>query len=49
LKDVFIEKMITKKQIEDAIKPVFDPEIGVSLFELGLIYAVEAKMQLENI
>lgn len=32
--------MISKKQIEDVLKNIPDPEIGVSLFDLGLIYAI---------
>jgi len=32
--------MITKKQIEDVLKTIPDPEIGVSLWDLGLIYDI---------
>jgi metal-sulfur cluster biosynthetic enzyme len=32
--------MITKKAIEDALKNIPDPEIGVSLWDLGLIYDI---------
>lgn len=32
--------MATKKQIEETLKKIPDPEIGVSLWDLGLIYGV---------
>jgi len=32
--------MVTKKQIEDILKTIPDPEIGVSLWDLGLIYTI---------
>lgn len=32
--------MVTKQQIEDVLKTIPDPEIGVSLWELGLIYDI---------
>ncbi len=32
--------MVTKKQIEDVLKTIPDPEIGVSLWDLGLIYDI---------
>ncbi len=32
--------MVTKKQIEDVLKKIPDPEIGVSLWDLGLIYTI---------
>ena len=32
--------MPTKKQIEDVLKKIPDPEIGVSLWDLGLIYEI---------
>lgn len=30
--------MVTKKQIESILKTIPDPEIGVSIWDLGLIY-----------
>lgn len=33
--------MVTKKQIEDVLKTIPDPEIGVSLWDLGLIYGID--------
>ncbi len=32
--------MITKKQIEDILQTIPDPEIGVSIWDLGLIYDI---------
>jgi len=33
--------MIHKKQIEEVLQSIPDPEIGVSLFDLGLIYNID--------
>lgn len=33
--------MVTKKQIEEILKNIPDPEIGVSLWDLGLVYEVD--------
>lgn len=33
--------MTTKKDIEDVLKKIPDPEIGVSLWDLGLIYNID--------
>lgn len=32
--------MVTKKQIEEVLATIPDPEIGVSLWDLGLIYDI---------
>ncbi len=32
--------MVTQKQIEDVLATIPDPEIGVSLWDLGLIYEI---------
>ncbi len=32
--------MVTKKQIEKILKSIPDPEIGVSIWDLGLIYGI---------
>lgn len=32
--------MVTKKTIENVLKTIPDPEIGVSLWDLGLIYTI---------
>lgn len=31
---------VTQEQIEDVLKTIYDPEIPVSIFELGLIYDI---------
>jgi FeS assembly SUF system protein len=36
-----IEKMIIKEQVTEQIRTVFDPEIPVNIYELGLVYNVE--------
>lgn len=33
--------MIKKEQVEEALKNIPDPEIGVSLWDLGLIYKID--------
>lgn len=33
--------MVTKKQIEKVLDAIPDPELGISIFQLGLIYGVE--------
>ena len=35
--------MVTKKQILEKLSQVMDPELGVSIVELGLIYDVDVK------
>jgi metal-sulfur cluster biosynthetic enzyme len=35
--------MVTKKQVEEVLKTIPDPEIGVSLWDLGLIYRIKPK------
>ncbi len=35
--------MVTKKQVEAVLKTIPDPEIGVSLWDLGLIYGIKPK------
>ncbi len=33
----------TESQVVDALKTVFDPEIPVNIYDLGLIYGIEIK------
>ncbi len=35
--------MVTKKQVEEILRNIPDPEIGVSLWDLGLIYGIKSK------
>lgn len=41
--------MVTKQQIEDVLKTIPDPEIGVSLWDLGLIYDVTIEKKTGNV
>jgi FeS assembly SUF system protein len=36
-----VVETVTKKQIVDRIKQVFDPEIPVNVYDLGLIYEIK--------
>ncbi|MFA6469230.1 MAG: iron-sulfur cluster assembly protein [Bacteroidota bacterium] len=36
-----MEKMIIKEQVTEQIRTVFDPEIPVNIYELGLVYNIE--------
>ncbi len=38
-------EMVTKKQVEAVLKTIPDPEIGVSLWDLGLIYGITVDKQ----
>lgn len=33
--------MITEEQVMEALKQVYDPEVGVNIVDLGLIYGVD--------
>jgi metal-sulfur cluster biosynthetic enzyme len=41
--------MITKKDVEKVLKTIPDPEIGVSLWDLGLIYNVKIDKKSGNV
>ena len=41
--------MATKTEIEDILKNIPDPEIGVSLFDLGLIYNIAIDTKLKKV
>jgi FeS assembly SUF system protein len=36
-----IEKMLIKEQVTEQIRTVYDPEIPVDIYDLGLVYNVE--------
>lgn len=36
-----IERMLIKEQVTEQIRTVFDPEIPVNIYELGLVYNIE--------
>ena len=38
-----LEKMIIKEQITEQIRTVYDPEIPVNIYELGMIYNIDVK------
>ena len=38
-----LEKMVIKEQVAEQIRTVYDPEIPVNIFELGMIYDIEVK------
>ena len=38
-----LEKMIVKEQIAEQIRTVYDPEIPVNIYELGMIYDIDVK------
>ena len=35
--------MITKKQVENKLREVLDPELGINIVDLGLIYNISTK------
>lgn len=38
-----LEKMIIKEQVSEQIRTVYDPEIPVNIYELGMIYDIDVK------
>ncbi|MEE9277662.1 MAG: metal-sulfur cluster assembly factor [Dehalococcoidia bacterium] len=41
--------MTTAEEIRDTLKTVFDPEIGVNIVDLGLIYGIEPSQDGKNV
>jgi metal-sulfur cluster biosynthetic enzyme len=41
--------MVTKKQIEKVLKTIPDPELGISVWDLGLIYRIEIDQKTRNV
>jgi metal-sulfur cluster biosynthetic enzyme len=35
--------MVTTEQIKDALRQVIDPELGINVVDLGLVYGVEVR------
>lgn len=33
--------MVTKEQVEEKLKEVYDPEVGINIVDLGLVYDIE--------
>ncbi|MGB9763089.1 MAG: metal-sulfur cluster assembly factor [Minisyncoccia bacterium] len=40
---------ITKKDVEKVLKNVFDPELGINIVDLGLIYQIKIDKKRKNI
>lgn len=38
-----LEKMIVKEQITEQIRTVYDPEIPVNIYEMGMVYDIDVK------
>ena len=41
--------MVTKEQVLDMLKTVVDPEIGINIVDLGLIYKIDIQGDIVNI
>ncbi len=41
--------MVTEEQVGEALKNVYDPEIGINVQDLGLVYGVEIEGQTVHI
>jgi len=37
------EKMVVEKKVMDTLKEIYDPEIPVNVFDLGLIYEIDVQ------
>jgi metal-sulfur cluster biosynthetic enzyme len=41
--------MVTKKEIEKILKSIPDPELGISVWDLGLIYRIEIDVKTKTV
>jgi len=41
--------MVTEEQVREALKEVYDPEIGINVLDLGLVYGIEVEGQTVHI
>ncbi len=49
LKDGGNNNMVAKKDVENILKKIPDPEIGVSLWDLGLVYDITIDKKMGNV
>ncbi|MBD3162846.1 MAG: DUF59 domain-containing protein [Candidatus Eisenbacteria bacterium] len=43
------EKQITEEKVREALRPVRDPEIDLSILDLGLLYGVEIDQEKKHV
>ena len=45
----FMEGLITEESVKEALRPIYDPEIGISIVDLGLVYGVKVDKEKESV